>query len=65
MKEKVFWKKKANSVPLHYNWKTGSRHTHQKKLATKNKGGNKEIGFERLTEILPTSCNPSIQIQCV
>ena len=39
MKEKVRLKKKANSVPLHYSWKTGSRQTHRKKLASKNKCG--------------------------
>ena len=66
MKEKVrLKKKKANSVPLHYSWKIGSRQTHRKNWPLRTSVEDKEIGSESLTEILPASCNPSIQIQCV
>ena len=66
MKEKVRLKKKK---PIQFLYTIAGKqevgkHT-EKNWPLRTSVEDKEIGSESLTEILPTPCNPSIQIQCV
>ena len=66
MKEKVRWKKKSQFSSFTLQLENRKQaHTPKKNWPLRTSVEDKEIGSESLTEILPTSYNPSIQIQCV
>ena len=68
----LIWKRKLDGKkkkPIQFLYTIAGKQevgTHTKKnWPLRTSVEDKEIGSESLTEILPASCNPSIQIQCV